>query len=74
MVRLRKMGRRAFDFAPQRVAVGGGAIVLLALWRVLREKNGMKRGEFAAYIIALVAAAGAIGFTGYLGAYVARGY
>lgn len=53
---------------------GGGAIVLLALWRVLREKTGMNPGEFVAYLLALAAATGAIGYTGYLGAYVQSGY
>lgn len=53
---------------------GGGAILLLALWRVLREKSGMKQGELSLYLVALVAAMGAIGYTGYLGAYVGKGY
>ena len=53
---------------------GGGAILLLAIWRVVRAKNTMKPGELAAYLIALIGATGAIGYTGWLGAYVARGY
>ncbi len=50
----------------------GGAVILLALWRGLR-RDKLGKGEFIAYMIIVTAATAGIGYTGYLGAYVAQG-
>jgi uncharacterized membrane protein len=52
---------------------GAGAAIVLALWRTVR-KDDLKGGEWIAYLALLAVATGLIGFTGYYGAYVARGY
>lgn len=62
----------------------GGSIALLGLlvWRVLSQDFGSSRtglerrasGAWWAYLTLVLLAAGAMGYTGYLGGYVARGY
>ena len=52
---------------------GAGAAILLSLWRIVR-RDALKGGEWAAYLVILLLATGAIGYTGYLGSYIARGY
>ncbi len=54
--------------------VGGGVLILLAAWRVGREKAGMKSAEHATYLVLLIAATLIIGYAGWLGAYVGHGY
>lgn len=65
------------------VALGGTALLLgLLIWRVVTADFGSSRsmqdrkaqGGYTLYLILVVLAAGAIGYTGYLGGYVARGY
>jgi uncharacterized membrane protein len=56
------------------VALGGaGLALLLALWRVAR-RDDLKGGEWIAYLVLAAVATGLLGYTGFLGAYVARGY
>jgi uncharacterized membrane protein len=52
---------------------GSGAAIVLALWRSAR-KDALKGAEWIAYLVLLTIATGLIGFTGFYGAYVARGY
>ena len=55
---------------------GGGVVLLLAIWRSLRRdsREDLKGGEWITYLVALIFATAAIGYTGYLGAYVKEGY
>jgi uncharacterized membrane protein len=52
---------------------GAGVAIVLALWRAAR-RDQMKGGEWIAYLVLMTVATGLLGYTGYLGAYVARGY
>lgn len=53
--------------------ISSGIIVPLCLWRVLR-KDRLAGHEFALYLVILTIATVAIGYTGWLGAYVGKGY
>jgi uncharacterized membrane protein len=52
---------------------GSGLAIVLALWRAGR-RDRLKGPEWGIFIALLIASVGIIGYTGYLGAYVARGY
>ena len=52
---------------------GSGVGLVLAIWRTVR-KDALKGAEWFVYLALLAVATGLIGFTGYYGAYVARGY
>jgi uncharacterized membrane protein len=47
--------------------------ILLALWRIVRRDN-LKGTEWLIYLLCNLIATVAVGYTGFLGAYVARGY
>ncbi|MES2464260.1 MAG: DUF2231 domain-containing protein [Armatimonadota bacterium] len=51
----------------------GGMSIALALWRVLR-RDALKAGEWAVYLGLAIMTTLGISYTGWLGAYVARGY
>lgn len=53
--------------------VAAGTMVLLAVWRTIR-KNDLRGAERIAFLIAAFLAVLAVGFTGWQGGYVARGY
>lgn len=53
--------------------VGAGVLFALAVWR-MRRRDALKGAEFAAYLVLAALAMGVISYTGYAGAYVARGY
>ena len=53
--------------------IAGGFVIAMAIWRTAR-RDRLAGGEFAAYLAILLLASIGIGYTGYLGAYVARGY
>lgn len=62
--------------------IGSAALLLLLLWRTFTGDFGISRstydrkgqGAYTLYLVLIVLAAGAMGYTGYLGGYVARGY
>lgn len=70
------------------VALAAGVLIfILTAWRASRERHhlsgaatpreheiGMRAGELAAYLVILALSTVAVGYTGWLGAYVARGY
>jgi len=61
-------------FGHRNIALVGSALaIILAVWRVAR-KDSFKYGEFMLYFLVLVLTTMAIGYAGYLGAYVAKGY
>jgi uncharacterized membrane protein len=53
--------------------IGGGAAIVLALWRVLR-RDALKGGEWIAYLCLMTLATGVFAYTGFLGGYVVHGY
>jgi uncharacterized membrane protein len=53
--------------------IGSGLTILLALWRAVR-RDALKGAEWGIFLLLLAAAVGGIGYAGFLGAYVARGY
>lgn len=53
--------------------IGSGVMLALAIWR-LAVRDRLSRGAQWAYVVASLIAVGLIGFTGYVGGYVARGY
>lgn len=53
--------------------IAAGSAILLSLWRIIR-KDDQKGAEWFVYLALMLAATAAIGYTGFLGAYVARGY
>jgi uncharacterized membrane protein len=62
--------------------IGSGALLALLLWRTLTADFGNgrtgldRRGQrdYTIYLVLVLLAAGAMGYTGFLGGYVARGY
>ncbi len=64
---LNKFGHRNVALA------GSGLAIALAIWRSAR-RDKFKGAEFAVYLVLLTLATVAIGWAGYLGAYVAKGY
>jgi uncharacterized membrane protein len=52
--------------------VAGGLLVVLALWRGLK-RDELTGWNFTAYLVAVAAAAAAVGFTGWLGGNVVMG-
>lgn len=64
----------ASQLTHRNVAIGASILLLVLVgWRIAR-KDGMAKGELAAYLLLAAILTGAIGYVGYLGAYVARGY
>jgi len=51
----------------------GGLSQVLAIWRIIRGSK-ISGGEWIFYLVLLTAGVGIVGYTGFLGAYVARGY
>ena len=53
--------------------IGSGIAIVLALWRAIR-RDKFQGIEWAVFLLALLGGVAAIGYTGFLGSYVARGY
>lgn len=53
--------------------ITSGVAIALALWRAIR-RDRLQGAEWAVFLVALLAAVAGIGYTGFLGAYVQRGY